>query len=248
MAYDGQDRRGKSSERRKSSTSKPPPGTVIDRRLGLDQRTENDPRNGSAKGSSSTNKTASTKSRKKSLLPNADSPAKPTPTDDGFTGLERKRGRGRRLSEFTKSAEEGEMTTEQFLFLMAIDAFKKGNDRMFPTWTDVLEVIRLLGYRKTMPTELNLTNAEDWLERSDTPANVRPDRWAERFTSAEMSDESAISAPKNAGPKSEAELTDEAIDAFEAAFGSDEDLADAEEFIGEEFDSDTDFDGFSEAA
>ena len=254
MAYDGQDRRGKSSERRKSGAGKPPPGTVIDRRLGLDQRVENDPRSKNSKAPAE-GKASGSKSRKKSLVPASDTgPKATTPTDDGFTGLERKRGRGRRLSEFTKSAEEGEMTTEQFLFLMAIDAFKKGNDRMFPTWTDVLEVVRLLGYRKTMPTELNLPSAEDWLERSDAPANVRPDRWAERFTNPEMNEmanESAISTNKKAGPKSEAELTDEALEAFEAAFGADEDfgedLGEAEEFMGEEFNSDLD-DGFSEAA
>ena len=233
MAYDGPDRRGKKSERRASKAGSPPPGTVIDRRLGLDQRKENDPRKGTAKAAKSS------KARKTSLVPNAEGSA--TPTDQGHTGLERKRGRGRRLSEFTKSAEEGEMTTEQFLFLMAIDAFKKGNDRMFPTWTDVLEVIRLLGYRKTMPTELNLTNAEDWLERSDAPANVRPDRWAERFTESP-----AASTKKKVGPKTEEELTDEALEAFEAAFGSDDEVFEADEFVGEDFDAD--FDDFSEAA
>lgn len=87
--------------------------------------------------------------------------------------LERRRGAGRRRSDFLKSADEGELTKEQFLFLMSIQAFKKSNQTMFPTWTDVLEVIRLLGYRKTMPSELRLTNAEDWREAADAPANVR---------------------------------------------------------------------------
>jgi hypothetical protein len=96
------------------------------------------------------------------------------------TGLERRRGPGRRLSDFTKSAEEGEMTREQFLFLMAIDAFKKSNQKQFPTWTDVLEVIRLLGYRKTMPSEVSLRSAEDWLEAPDSPSGVRPERWSQR--------------------------------------------------------------------
>jgi hypothetical protein len=96
------------------------------------------------------------------------------------SGLERRRGVGRRLSDFTRSAEEGELTKEQFLFLMAIEAFKKGNDKAFPTWTDVLEVVRLLGYRKTMPMELTLRNAEDWREPHNSPSNVRPDRWHER--------------------------------------------------------------------
>jgi len=256
MTYNGTDRRDNNNERRKTGEGKPPPGTVIDRRLGLEPRTNEaaDPRSGrktslvpnskaNSKASSKASPTAPGKGKPKESIPT-------DPTDNGHTGLERKRGRGRRLSEFTKSAEEGEMTTEQFLFLMAIDAFKKGNDRMFPTWTDVLEVIRLLGYRKTMPTELNLTNAEDWLERSDSPANVRPDRWAGRFTHADIKDESAISTSKKVGPKTEEELTDEALEAFEAAFGDE-----AEEFLGDEFDTDLGDgfdegleDGFSEAA
>ncbi|HEX8875308.1 MAG TPA: hypothetical protein VF777_01065 [Phycisphaerales bacterium] len=105
--------------------------------------------------------------------------AKRNGTEDP-TGLERRRGRGRRLSDFTKSAEEGEMTKEQFLFLSAIDAFKKANGKTFPTWTDVLEVVRLLGYRKTCKAEMHLRNAEDWMEAADTPSNVRPQRWHER--------------------------------------------------------------------
>ncbi len=93
--------------------------------------------------------------------------------DDGPTDLDRRRGPGRRRSDFTKAAEEGEMTREQFLFLMAIDEFKKANAMTFPSWTDVLEVIRLLGYRKTMPSELDLRRAEDWREKPDAPSGVR---------------------------------------------------------------------------
>ena len=89
------------------------------------------------------------------------------------TNLERRRGPGRRLTDFVKNAEEGEMNKEQFMFLMAIDAFKRSNGKSFPTWTDVLEVIRKLGYRKTMPSELNLGGrAEDWRERADAPSNT----------------------------------------------------------------------------
>lgn len=131
---------------RRSGTGRPPQGSVVDRRLGIDRRN----------------------------MPGANTGA------NSGTGLERRRSAGRRLSDFTKSAEEGELTKEQFLFLMAVDAFKKANDRMYPTWTDVLEVVRLLGYRKTMPSELRIGAAEDWLELPDTAANVRPQRWGER--------------------------------------------------------------------
>lgn len=89
------------------------------------------------------------------------------------TNLERRRGPGRRLSDFVRDAEEGEMNKEQFMFLMAIDAFKRVNGKTFPAWTDVLEIIRKLGYRKTMPSELNLGGrAEDWRERADAPAKT----------------------------------------------------------------------------
>jgi hypothetical protein len=99
----------------------------------------------------------------------------------GYTGLERKRGAGRRLSEFGRSAEEGELNREQFLFLMAIEEFKRGNATPYPAWSDVLEVVRLLGYRKTMASEITLRNAEDWTEKPDVPSNVRPQGWERRF-------------------------------------------------------------------
>ncbi len=86
------------------------------------------------------------------------------------TGLERRRGPGRRRTDFARCAEEGEMSSEQFLFVTAIDAFKRVNNRPFPTWTEVLEVIRKLGYRKVGPSTLNLSNAEDFTEPADAPA------------------------------------------------------------------------------
>jgi len=90
------------------------------------------------------------------------------------TGLERRRGPGRRRSDFMKAAEEGEMTHEQFLFIKAIDAYKRVNDKPFPTWTEVLEVIRKLGYRKTAGSELQLDAVDDWSEPADAPAFPPP--------------------------------------------------------------------------
>ena len=97
------------------------------------------------------------------------------------TGLERRRGPGRRRSDFMKSAEEGEMSQEQFLFIRAIDVYKRVNERPFPTWTEVLEVIRKLGYRKTCAMELELKDADDWQEAPDADAfPVRDDRVEEQ--------------------------------------------------------------------
>ncbi len=67
---------------------------------------------------------------------------------DRRLGLDRRRGPGHRRTPERKAAEEGEMTDEQFEFLMTIDTYKKANQRPFPTWTEVLEVIKAMGYRK----------------------------------------------------------------------------------------------------
>jgi hypothetical protein len=67
---------------------------------------------------------------------------------DRRSGLDRRRGPGRRRSDSRRSAEEGEMTEDQFEFVMAIDEYKRVNRRPFPTWTEVLDIIRALGYRK----------------------------------------------------------------------------------------------------
>src|ERR1700723_332252 len=74
------------------------------------------------------------------------------------TGRERRRGPGRRLSDDRRCAEEGEMNAEQFEFVMAIETYKKVNKRMYPTWTEVLEVINQLGYRKVLHRDLDLPN------------------------------------------------------------------------------------------
>lgn len=67
---------------------------------------------------------------------------------DRRLGPECPRGPGIRLTKERKAAEEGQMSDEQFEFLMAIDEYKRKNQRPFPTWTEVLEMIKALGYCK----------------------------------------------------------------------------------------------------
>jgi hypothetical protein len=67
---------------------------------------------------------------------------------DRRSGLDRRRGPGRRRSDARRDAEEGELNQEQFDFVMAMDEYKRANKRPFPSWTEVLEVIKYLGYRK----------------------------------------------------------------------------------------------------
>jgi hypothetical protein len=77
------------------------------------------------------------------------------------TGLERRRGPGRRRSDERKSAEEGEMNVEQFEFVMAIETYKRLNRRLYPTWTEILEIVRQLGYRKILPRDIKLANVPE---------------------------------------------------------------------------------------
>jgi hypothetical protein len=67
---------------------------------------------------------------------------------DRRLGLDRRRGPGRRLADERKAAEEGQMSDEQFEFIMAVDEYKRKNARPFPTWTEVLEIVKAMGYRK----------------------------------------------------------------------------------------------------
>ena len=67
---------------------------------------------------------------------------------DRRAGLDRRRGPGRRRTESRKAAEEGQMNEEQWEFLEAMNEYKRLNNRPFPTWSEVLDVMRALGYRK----------------------------------------------------------------------------------------------------
>jgi len=40
------------------------------------------------------------------------------------------------------------MSDELLEFVLAVDEYKRKNNRPFPTWSEVYEIIRYLGYRK----------------------------------------------------------------------------------------------------
>lgn len=75
--------------------------------------------------------------------------------------LERRRGPGRRLADDRKSAEEGEMNPYQFEFVMAIQTYKKINKRLYPTWTEILEIVEQLGYRKVEKRNFKLQDCPE---------------------------------------------------------------------------------------
>jgi len=78
---------------------------------------------------------------------------------DRRSGMDRRRGPGRRRGEVRRAAEEGEITGELLEFIMAIDHYKKLNDRPFPTWSEVFEIVQYLGYRKVAPQAKHINTA-----------------------------------------------------------------------------------------
>jgi len=64
------------------------------------------------------------------------------------------------------------MSDEQFEFLMAIEEYKRANAKPFPTWTEVLEVMKALGYRKVAAPQ-PLAEARHRMEE-DAKRSVEP--------------------------------------------------------------------------
>lgn len=73
--------------------------------------------------------------------------------------MDRRRGPGRRRGEVRRAAEEGELSGELLDFIMAIDEYKKINEKPFPSWSEVFEIMQYLGYRKVAPMAEHINTA-----------------------------------------------------------------------------------------
>ena len=51
----------------------------------------------------------------------------------------------------TRSINEYPLDPDELEFINAINAYKQTHNRSFPTWSEVLHVLRFLGYRKVAP-------------------------------------------------------------------------------------------------
>ena len=75
---------------------------------------------------------------------------------DRRTGRDRRAGADRRhglrrvedQEAFQKRVEEGDLTLEEIEFVRAVDRYKRKFNRPFPTWSEVLAIIKELGYTK----------------------------------------------------------------------------------------------------
>ena len=95
---------------------------------------------------------------------------------DRRVGMDRRRGPGRRRGEVRRAAEEGEITGELLEFIMAVDEYKRINERPFPSWSEVFEIIQYLGYRKVAPQAAHINSAsgrEVLDEPTPVPATAR---------------------------------------------------------------------------
>jgi hypothetical protein len=71
------------------------------------------------------------------------------------TGGERRKVERRRQIDPTTC--ERDYSNEEIDFMGAMDDYKRRSGRQFPTWSEVLEVLRAMGYRKVAePTEIKL--------------------------------------------------------------------------------------------
>src|SRR5260370_31721261 len=59
-----------------------------------------------------------------------------------------RRDRGERRRQIDPTTCERDYTNDEIEFMKAMDQYKRENRRPFPTWSEVLEVMRALGYRK----------------------------------------------------------------------------------------------------
>src|SRR5262249_47360471 len=66
-----------------------------------------------------------------------------------------RRQQGERRRQVDPTTCERDYTEDEIAFMKAMDQYKRDNRRPFPTWSEVLEVLRALGYRKVAePTAL----------------------------------------------------------------------------------------------
>jgi hypothetical protein len=59
-----------------------------------------------------------------------------------------RRQQGERRRQVDPTTCERDYSDEEILFMKAMDQYKRDNRRPFPTWSEVLEVLYALGYRK----------------------------------------------------------------------------------------------------
>lgn len=107
-----------------------------------------------------TDRRRSSSERRARKIHRTDSPAADNVADDQpETGDRRKQERRRQIDPTTC---ERDYSINEVEFMRAMDAYKRKSGRPFPTWSEVLEVLTSLGYRKVAePTEMQWRSSAD---------------------------------------------------------------------------------------
>ncbi|MFO1019310.1 MAG: hypothetical protein U0903_01210 [Planctomycetales bacterium] len=82
--------------------------------------------------------------------------------DAAYKGPERRMGERRvkveRRGKIDPTTCERDYSQDEIEFMRAMDEYKRKSGRMFPTWSEVLEVVRSLGYEKNgVPPQTSAT-------------------------------------------------------------------------------------------
>ena len=119
--------------------------------------------------------------------------------DRRVTGGRRKKVARRRQIDPTTC--ERDYTADEVEFMHALDAYKRAAGRMFPTCSEILEVVRDLGYRRLTPEEL---------------AKIQPPPVeAEEGANAENQDETAQGFADHESLEDSLELSEDSLEDFE---------------------------------
>jgi hypothetical protein len=131
----------------------------------------------STKTRTTTRKTGKTASRKAKSSSSKSTAAKRSPSSDKEVTIDRRRGPRRdadkatdkpaappvklerrakvnRRRQIDPTTCERDYTEDEIEFMNALDDYKRKSGRMFPTCSEVLEVVRSLGYARLSPSEL----------------------------------------------------------------------------------------------
>ncbi|HEX6986581.1 MAG TPA: hypothetical protein VF170_14460 [Planctomycetaceae bacterium] len=71
--------------------------------------------------------------------------------DANYAGPERRKGPRRKVErrrQIDPTTCERDYSDDEIAFMKAMDEYKRKSGRMFPTWSEVLEVLHSLGYRR----------------------------------------------------------------------------------------------------
>lgn len=98
---------------------------------------------------------------------------------DEPVAVERRQGERRKVQrrrQIDPTTCERDYTNDEVEFMNALDAYKRRSGRMFPTCSEILEVIRELGYRRVqdMPADAEMQAAEPLAQQVASEATAEP--------------------------------------------------------------------------